>query len=380
MSDNLNNTQIRSLYRCLKCKDADGYIGQKHRVEGHIWKLHMPLEVVPYYCTLCLFRCDKESDMLKHGQHFRPHQIQKEEMITRGQYQGDRAYIERSPLPYRTVIGPEDILPTFGPTPVVQPAEAVYQVEVAEEVCQVEVVEEVCQVEVVEEVCQVEAVEVVQQAEVVEEIHEPVGTPLSSPVRKIKARGRELEELECLHMKIPYNSDTSRFLSESYRPIENHYSNCQTKLFKHNAKILAMNRIITAVDKNYYTIILTQMTKNGKEEDSRICITEAQNSVFEGPEDSCTKEFSSSAAVDEQVLIGNCSLNGMKMKISEKAKRLYADKILSNRPQKSISFEPTNNLIALNSNTVLQMDWASNLLNRELHSINKTKTVYDGKI
>ncbi|CAG2240805.1 unnamed protein product [Mytilus edulis] len=77
--------------------------------------------------------------------------------------------------------------PTFGPTPVVQPAEAVYQVEV---------VEEVCQVEVVEERQQAEAVQVVQQAEVVEEVHEPVGTPLSSPVRKIIARERELEELE----------------------------------------------------------------------------------------------------------------------------------------------------------------------------------------
>lgn len=52
MTDNLNNKQIRRLYRCLKCIDKDGYVGQKHRVEGHIWKLHVPLEVVPYYCIL----------------------------------------------------------------------------------------------------------------------------------------------------------------------------------------------------------------------------------------------------------------------------------------------------------------------------------------
>ncbi|CAC5378167.1 unnamed protein product [Mytilus coruscus] len=104
-------------------------------------------------------------------------------------------------------------------------------------------------------------------------------------------------------------------------------------------------------------IIRTDEDENGNEEDCRICIKEARNSVFKCPEDSCTREFSSSAAVDEHVLVGNCSLNGIKMKISEKAKRLYADKILSNQPQKSISFEPTNNLPALNSNTILQMGW-----------------------
>ncbi|CAC5392220.1 unnamed protein product [Mytilus coruscus] len=51
---------------------------------------------------------------------------------------------------------------------------------------------------------------------------------------------------------------------------------------------------------------------------------------------------------DEHVLIVNCLLNGVKMKISEKAKRLYADKIISNQPQKSISLESTNNSLALN--------------------------------
>lgn len=157
--------------------------------------------------------------MLKHGQYFRPHQIQKSEMISRSQYQADRAHIKRNPLPYRSVIGLDlekmtsvDSLmrirprtangytPTFGPTPVVQQAEvveAVYQVEVVEEVCQVEVVEAVQQAEVVKAVQKAEVVEAVQhaeveeavqQAEVVEEVQEPVDTPLSSPVRRFIAR------------------------------------------------------------------------------------------------------------------------------------------------------------------------------------------------
>ncbi|CAG2231680.1 unnamed protein product [Mytilus edulis] len=151
--------------------------------------------MVPYYCTLCLFRCGKESDMLKHGQHFRPHQIQKEEMINRGQYQEDRAYIKRSPLPYRSVIGLDlekmtriesltrtgpraanGYTPTFGPTSVVQQAEVVEVVEVVETEHQVEVVE------------------AVHPAEVVEEVQEPEGTPLPSPVSRIFTREKELEE------------------------------------------------------------------------------------------------------------------------------------------------------------------------------------------
>ncbi|VDI11968.1 Hypothetical predicted protein [Mytilus galloprovincialis] len=95
-------------------------------------------------------------------------------MINRVQYQGDRAYIKRSHLQYRSVIGFDLVMtggeslirtrpraangytPTLGPTPVVQSAEAVYQVEVLEEVCQVEGVEVVLQAEVVEAVLQAE--------------------------------------------------------------------------------------------------------------------------------------------------------------------------------------------------------------------------------
>ncbi|CAC5403619.1 unnamed protein product [Mytilus coruscus] len=91
------------------------------------------------------------------------------------------------------------------PTPVIQQAGVVEnqvpqakvvedQVEVVEDqVHQVDVVEEVHQVEVVEDqVHQFDVVEV-HQVEVVEE-QEPEGTPLLSPVRRIVAREKELEE------------------------------------------------------------------------------------------------------------------------------------------------------------------------------------------
>ncbi|CAC5423250.1 unnamed protein product [Mytilus coruscus] len=43
--------------------------------------MHIPLEVVPYHWTLCLVRYGKESDIIKHGQHFRPHQLQNLEKV-----------------------------------------------------------------------------------------------------------------------------------------------------------------------------------------------------------------------------------------------------------------------------------------------------------
>lgn len=46
--------------------------------------------------------------------------------------------------------------------------------------------------------------------------------------------------------------------------------------------------------------------------------------------------------------IVNYLLNGVKMKMAKIAKRLYADKIISNQSKNSISLESPNKLLALN--------------------------------
>ena len=77
--------------------------------------------------------------------------------------------------------------------------------------------------------------------------------------------------------------------------------------------------------------------------------------IFECPNDSCTKRFSSQKSVDAHIQMGNCTLQGVNMNISERAKRLYADKILSILPQRSISLNTANTDQVENR---LQVGWA----------------------
>ncbi|CAG2214309.1 unnamed protein product [Mytilus edulis] len=95
------------------------------------------------------------------------------------------------------------------------------------------------------------------------------------------------------------------------------------------------------------------------------CTREARITISNVPRQLHTREFSTKAAVKSMSSynIVNSLLNDVKMKISETAKRLYADKIISNQPEKSISLESTNNSLALNSDKVLQMGWASKSIN-----------------
>jgi hypothetical protein len=54
--------------KCMRCEggDMNQYVGQKYRVIGHILKTHLTLTDVPYYCSLCLFRCQEWNDLIKH--------------------------------------------------------------------------------------------------------------------------------------------------------------------------------------------------------------------------------------------------------------------------------------------------------------------------
>ncbi|CAG2201456.1 unnamed protein product [Mytilus edulis] len=115
---------------------------------------------------------------------------------------------------------------------------------------------------------------------------------------------------------------------------------------------------------------LDGLLKNGNRENCTTyttCTREARITISNVRRQLHTREFSTKAAVKSMSSynIVNSLLNDVKMKISETAKRLYADKIISNQPEKSISLESTNNSLALNSDKVLQMGWASKSINPE---------------
>ena len=49
-------------YRCNHC----GKVDRKGRLVGHILRDHVPQDRVPFYCTLCRFRCETRDDCIKH--------------------------------------------------------------------------------------------------------------------------------------------------------------------------------------------------------------------------------------------------------------------------------------------------------------------------
>ena len=77
--------------QCMRCEgeDRNQYVGQKYRVIGHNMKTHLALTDVPYYCSLCLFRCQQWNDLIKHVCHFRPHQIQRGQVMARDRWTGE---------------------------------------------------------------------------------------------------------------------------------------------------------------------------------------------------------------------------------------------------------------------------------------------------
>ncbi|XP_062620289.1 uncharacterized protein LOC134281866 [Saccostrea cucullata] len=84
----------------------------------------------------------------------------------------------------------------------------------------------------------------------------------------------------------------------------------------------------------------------------------SRSSVLECPEGSCSKTFSTQKALENHVNMGNCSFRSdAKMNVSEKAKRMYADKILSFQPQRSVVLESHSNTDVCRCSE-LDMGWA----------------------
>lgn len=45
------------VYICKKCPIREtAFEGEMYHFKAHMWKYHIPMDLIPYYCTLCLFR------------------------------------------------------------------------------------------------------------------------------------------------------------------------------------------------------------------------------------------------------------------------------------------------------------------------------------
>ncbi|KAH3693583.1 hypothetical protein DPMN_081017 [Dreissena polymorpha] len=56
-------------YRCRAC----GKIDRKSRVIGHVLKYHVPMDKVPFSCSLCNFRCLEQQELMDHVRKYRRH-------------------------------------------------------------------------------------------------------------------------------------------------------------------------------------------------------------------------------------------------------------------------------------------------------------------
>ena len=55
-------------WQCLRCRNEEGKptVDRKCRIEEHLMKVHLSLTEVPFYCKLCLFRCQRREQLDHH--------------------------------------------------------------------------------------------------------------------------------------------------------------------------------------------------------------------------------------------------------------------------------------------------------------------------
>ncbi|XP_052230857.1 uncharacterized protein LOC127844547 isoform X2 [Dreissena polymorpha] len=74
------NSKCRA-YQCKYCTHID----RKGRMEGHILKVHVPMDRAPFYCTLCEFRCQNTRALLKHITQYSGH-VSEEQRLGKPDY------------------------------------------------------------------------------------------------------------------------------------------------------------------------------------------------------------------------------------------------------------------------------------------------------
>lgn len=83
-------------YECIKCGPA--FRGEKRYVRAHIYKYHVSLDEVPFYCRLCHYMSDSEKDLIKHTKGYKPHRLAEEHLKAEGRTP-DSNYIHKNPNP-----------------------------------------------------------------------------------------------------------------------------------------------------------------------------------------------------------------------------------------------------------------------------------------
>lgn len=93
----MTNVSLRG--RAYKCNRCENFIGERAKVVSHVYKLHVPLEEAPFYCTLCLFRCQRQKELTKHVRGFVPHLNRQEALEKLGPVDA-KLFLKQSTKPY----------------------------------------------------------------------------------------------------------------------------------------------------------------------------------------------------------------------------------------------------------------------------------------
>lgn len=86
-------------YQCCYCKEKN-YINTKSRIKTHIYKYHLPLEQAPFYCGLCLFRCETQHDLQRHRISYPLHRQRVKDYSNSSTNFDDATYLHKSSRPY----------------------------------------------------------------------------------------------------------------------------------------------------------------------------------------------------------------------------------------------------------------------------------------
>jgi len=71
----------KEAFRCVRCSlDGVDRIHRRERLVHHVLKCHVPLDEVPFSCTLCPFRCMDKASQVSHINNYRPHMNKAAEM------------------------------------------------------------------------------------------------------------------------------------------------------------------------------------------------------------------------------------------------------------------------------------------------------------
>ncbi|CAC5421593.1 unnamed protein product [Mytilus coruscus] len=88
--------------RCLRCTPVEeAYVAKKSRMEAHIYKRHLALEVAPYFFTLCMYRCESLKTLYRHVDTFMPHVNQRNACMAENRFKEDTEYLYTSVKPHQ---------------------------------------------------------------------------------------------------------------------------------------------------------------------------------------------------------------------------------------------------------------------------------------